>query len=355
MTKQRKIVLCALLLAGLMCGCERGGRSTYEDQERTVVDLGGKWKFELGDDSLRARADENDGAWDNIRVPAAWEDAGFPGYDGYAWYRRHFMISKVQAGKRLFFTSGPIDDVDAVYVNGHFIGSSGAFPPAFSTAYNMDRRYRLASRYLNPGGDNVIAVRVYDDGGAGGFLWGKVRIVETKYGLEPAYDLSDGWKIRMGDDMAWKDPSYDDTGWEPISVPGNWESQGYPDYDGYAWYRVTFTPPRALEEENLVMVVGRIDDFDEVYLNGTLIGKTGDMRGEPGLSDLHDEYRQLRAYMLEPGVLKPGEQNVLAVRVYDGFRDGGIYEGPVGLVRRSEYRRFLKHTGELDWIKKFFE
>lgn len=344
-----------LLLAGWMFGCEWDGKARFADQDRTVVDLAGKWKFEIGDDSLRARIDVDDAGWDNIRVPAAWEDAGFPGYDGYAWYRKHFTISEGQSTRRLFFISGPIDDVDAVYVNGHYIGSSGGFPPEFSTAYSVDRRYRIVSRYLNPGGDNVVAVRVYDDGGAGGFLWGNVRIVERKYGLEPECDLKDGWKIRLGDNMAWKDPALDDAAWESISVPGHWESQGHPGYDGYAWYRVKFTPSRDLAGKKLVLILGRIDDFDEAYLNGELVGKTGEMEGSPQLPDLHEEYRQLRAYFLTPEALKFGEENVLAVRVYDGYRDGGIYEGPVGLVLRADYQRYLKHVADPDWFKPKFE
>jgi sialate O-acetylesterase len=40
--------------------------------------------------------------------------------------------------------------------------------------------------------------------------------------------------------------------------------------------------------------------------------------------------------------LKPGEENVLAVRVYDGYLNGGIYEGPIGIITQDKYRKFWK-------------
>ena len=59
---------------------------------KSVLDLRGKWKFDLGDDEKRAIVAFDDSKWDEIFVPSAWEDEGYPGYDGYAWYRKHFRL-----------------------------------------------------------------------------------------------------------------------------------------------------------------------------------------------------------------------------------------------------------------------
>jgi hypothetical protein len=350
MNNQQFRLGCALVVFGWLCVAGGGCKVRTVDEVRTVVDLNGKWKFEIGDDSLRSRPSTDDASWDNIKVPSAWEDAGFPGYDGYAWYRKHFTITAEQASKTLFLGTGPIDDVDETYINGYKIGSTGSFPPHFETAFNVDRRYRVAARYLNPGGDNVVAVRVYDDGGAGGFLWGDVRLIETRYALQPDVPIPDDWRICFGDDKAWKDPSCDDSGWEKISVPGCWESQEHADYDGYAWYRTRFTVPKDLAGEKLVLLAGKIDDFDETYLNGVLVGRTGVMDPAPESVSGHDEYTQLRAYYLNPDALKFGGENVVAIRVYDGFRDGGICEGPVGLFKGADFQHWRKRSGNRDWF-----
>src|SRR5690349_1325483 len=51
-----------------------------------------------------------------------------------------------------------------------------------------------------------------------------------------------GWRFTKGDDATYADPAFDDAGWAAWSVPDNWGAD--PDlsgYDGYAWYRRTFT------------------------------------------------------------------------------------------------------------------
>jgi sialate O-acetylesterase len=59
--------------------------------------------------------------------------------------------------------------------------------------------------------------------------------------LRKIVSLSGSWRFSIGDDSKWSNPSYDDSGWDRITVPGKWEDQGYNDYNGYAWYRKTFS------------------------------------------------------------------------------------------------------------------
>jgi sialate O-acetylesterase len=138
--------------------------------------------------------------------------------------------------------------------------------------------------------------------------------------------------------MEWKEPAFDDSTWRSIAVPAWWETQGFRDYDGYAWYRTTFTVPVRLRQERLIAVLGMIDDLDEVYLNGERIGRTGFMSSNTDRISFSDEYQEVRAYTISPELLSTGKENVLAVRVYDGFKDGGIYRGPIGIVTRDRYR-----------------
>ena len=59
---------------------------------RLEIDLCGDWRFEIGDNPAYAEKNFDDNGWEVIHVPNMWENEGFPGYDGYAWYRLHFFL-----------------------------------------------------------------------------------------------------------------------------------------------------------------------------------------------------------------------------------------------------------------------
>ena len=135
-------------------------------------------------------------------------------------------------------------------------------------------------------------------------------------------------------------------------MPGFWESQGYNNYNGFGWYRKTFKIPSELKDKKLVLMVGKIDDLDQVYLNGELVGSTGTIKDNPEENKFSQEYAQFRGYYIQDGIIKPNEENVIAVRVYDGWRDGGIYEGPIGLITQERYTKFWRKKKD---YKNIFE
>lgn len=309
---------------------------------RLLADLRGRWLFEIGDNLAWVDPAFNDRTWDSVMVPSPWEDQGYPGYDGYAWYRKHFTVKRDWKERTLSLIIGTIDDVDEVYVNGHYIGFSGQFPPAYMTAYASGREYPLPSYVLNERGDNVIAVRVYDRELSGGITGGEVGIAEELDPLHPDVTLAGMWKIMQGDDFAWKEPGYNDAAWDQIRVPAYWETQGMKGYDGFAWYRLHFRPEPGLAGKTLVLLLGKIDDLDEAFLNGESIGRTGTLSQFRGNKAPVNEYKELRAYSVPAGLLHVGEDNVIAVRVLDTFLHGGIYDGPVGLISRDAYAAWAK-------------
>lgn len=317
------------------------------DEWTTILDLRGEWKFQTGDDPRWAEPGLNDQKWESIFVPSAWEDEGFPGYDGHAWYRKSFTAPSRTATATVYLHLGYVDDVSEVFLNGKLIGISGSFPPDYRTAYDSYQEYVLPAGILKPGGANIIAVRVYDQQLSGGILRGKIGLFERKNGLRPAIALPGVWKFRTGDNQSWADPALDDRQWQDALVPSFWETMGLRDYDGFGWYRVKFRVPPSHRGKQLVLILGMIDDLDETYLNGRRIGRTGSMATQKELRDLGQEYRELRAYTIPLDLLNDRE-NVLAVRVYDGFQHGGIYDGPIGIVTREEYRKW-RDGREKEW------
>ena len=158
------------------------------------------------------------------------------------------------------------------------------------------------------------------------------------------------WKFKTGDDLKRKDPGYDDLNWNEIFVPAKWEDQGYRDYDGYAWYRKTFIFKENPIDNKMVLLMGKIDDIDQVYLNGVLVGSTGNF---PSINNSHAsvtgaEYSAFRGYYLPDGLLKKNQKNIIAVRVLDIGGAGGIYEGPVGLITQTKYIEYWRNNKNLN-------
>ena len=143
--------------------------------------------------------------------------------------------------------------------------------------------------------------------------------------------LSDA-KFSTGDNPEWKTAEFDDSQWRTIKTGTIWDRQGYADYDGFAWYRIRFDLPHEMLDnsylkEQLQFYLAKIDDADETYLNGKLIGKTGSFPNDPdGYVTRHFEERTYSVPVDDPSIHWGGE-NILAIRVYDDNREGGICGG----------------------------
>jgi hypothetical protein len=309
---------------------------TYFHTQGQVISLTGGWRFHIGDRPAWSTQAFNDTEWETIYAPSAWEDEGFNGYDGFAWYRKKFDGRQLTANENYYLNLGFIDDADEVYVNGILIGFSGSMPPKFKTAYNSERKYPVPTDLINFKGDNVIAIRVFDTTISGGIVDGRLGIYRAPKS-RLLVDLQGLWSFAT----SWfAQPIKDETDWKKIIVPAPWEHQGYFKYDGYAWYKKTFTVPDQVvvnKDEDLVLLVGKIDDFDKTYLNGKLIGTTNDGR-RYGQST---SFGELRAYSIPPNLLKKGV-NTVEILVEDMGNVGGIYEGPVGIATRTAYERYFR-------------
>ncbi|MGB0525870.1 MAG: beta galactosidase jelly roll domain-containing protein, partial [Flammeovirgaceae bacterium] len=120
--------------------------------------------------------------------------------------------------------------------------------------------------------------------------------------------------------------------WNQIMVPQRWDYHGIKNYNHVAWYRKYFNLPKNFQKHNLSLILGKIDDFDEVFINGVKIGSTNDYKPF-GASN---SWQQTRVYQIPPSCLKSYETNVIMVKVTDIGIDGGIYKGPIMIIP-SEY------------------
>ncbi|MHC4253738.1 MAG: glycoside hydrolase family 95 protein, partial [Planctomycetota bacterium] len=116
--------------------------------------------------------------------------------------------------------------------------------------------------------------------------------------------------------------------WPIVKAPAHWEDQpgGPGDYDGIAWYRRFVEVPAGWKGEKLALSLGKIDDADETFVNGVLVGKTGVVGGGH-----QGAWSASRRYEVAPGHVRPGGANLIAVRVHDSGGKGGIWEGPLSI------------------------
>ncbi|MCB0730254.1 MAG: beta galactosidase jelly roll domain-containing protein [Ignavibacteriae bacterium] len=333
------------------------------DKYSKIISLNGYWKFNIGDNQIWANVNYNDKSWDNIIVPSRWENEGYNGYNGFAWYRKEFDISSKYFNQSLYLSLGSVDDVAEIYINGNLIGISGSFPPKYESAYNKKVWINIPTKVLNKNKSNIISVRVYDGGQAGGIYNGDIGIFISEMPLNMLVNLEGEWKFKLGDDIKWKESNLDDSNWKSLHVPLNWDSQGYKDYDGFAWYRIKFNAESMINDfpDNLIILLGKIDDVDQTFLNGNLIGSTGDIIVKPLIDNYTDasnvEYKTIRGYRIKKSDLKNG-LNTLAIRVFDGYQYGGIYEGPIGITSLNEYLKYISQTLNVkkkDFIQMLFE
>jgi hypothetical protein len=146
-------------------------------------------------------------------------------------------------------------------------------------------------------------------------------------------------KVELGGDRKWKfkpDPKQDavtagwhksdvkDSDWTDIKVNAHWEGQGYPDVDGWAMYRTTVTVPKDFAGKECYLRFAGVDDYYDLYVNGTKAGSGGDI---PTKATAFDE---TKSHNIAP-LVKPGEPVTIAVHVYDWGGAGGIFR-PVTLT-----------------------
>ncbi len=128
---------------------------------------------------------------------------------------------------------------------------------------------------------------------------------------EQALRWQGGLPLAGADGPGWAAVSEADARWREVQVPGAWESQGLPDFDGQVWFRrhVPLTAAQAAGAATLHL--GPIDDCDETFVNGSAVG---------GFC----QWDRPRHHALPAGLLKAGD-NVVAVRVTDTGGGGGLH------------------------------
>ena len=147
----------------------------------------------------------------------------------------------------------------------------------------------------------------------------------------PTIDLAGKWLFHRGDEKEWKNPEFDDSAWDIVWLPASWEEHSdHTADDVFGWYRRRIKIPGSWEGYALKLTLGKIDDVDASYFNGEKIGEMGKFpemtKGHIGMESAWSEVRE---YIVPSELINYGEENLIAIRVFDGDGGGGLYSGPI--------------------------
>lgn len=143
--------------------------------------------------------------------------------------------------------------------------------------------------------------------------------------------INNNWKFHLGDSPQASDFSFDDTEWRELNLPHDWAIEGeFGEFNpsgagggalpgGIGWYRKTFTPKHSTGDKKYFI------DFDGVYMNAEVFINGFSLGTRPY------GYISFR-YDLTP-YLKPGEKNVIAVRVDNSEQPNSRWYSGCGIYR----------------------
>jgi len=168
-----KIILlpiCAALL--LISACAR-------NDSPSTIDLTENWRFSPDKNNIGATehwqsSQYDDSNWPLLSAGKRWEDQGYPGLDGIAWYRKTVNIPATWRGKDVWMKFGGVNDAFELFVN----GKSTSFFGEANISFASKPCFSLISSYLEYGKTNQIAVKVNDWGNSGG-LWRSPILLTT--------------------------------------------------------------------------------------------------------------------------------------------------------------------------------
>lgn len=144
--------------------------------QRTQMIFDTAWKFFKGDVVSGERQNTSDNNWRIVELPHDWSIEDLPGQSdsvigpfttksvgttstgyvvgGTGWYRKHFTLSQVRGKKVSIYFDGVYMNSD-VWINEHYLGNH---------PYGYTPFYYDLTPYLKQNGENILAVRVHNEG-----------------------------------------------------------------------------------------------------------------------------------------------------------------------------------------------
>lgn len=138
-------------------------------------------------------------SWHKLTVPGTWDDQSdgvLAKFDGIAWYRAEAKIPAEWQSTQVTLATEQIDNAHEAYFNGVKLGGAGAFPPKYESGLKELKKYVVPSEHIRYGEANVVAIRIYDHDGKGGFKGAAPNVSAGGQTIR----MEGKWDFRLGDD-----------------------------------------------------------------------------------------------------------------------------------------------------------
>lgn len=244
---------------------------------------------------------------------------GFGWNNSELYWHDQFSVPVFQNFPQDFDATNPAVLVRAPIGTGEVLFCS-VIPELFGNTPAAGKTDRLLSALLTAAGVKILENGTIYNGSR------KVRELniekaDWEFAIDPQnVGLKEGWQYGRNGSGKWMKGLIADALEIRVGNGIYWEAFLRHDYDGVGWYRLVFNLPDGMEkEDSLYFIAGAIDDYDETYFNGKLIGKTG--------KETPDYWAAQRVYPIPAGLAK-AKGNQLLIRVDDIGGNGGMYRGP---------------------------
>jgi len=141
-------------------------------------------------------------------------------------------------------------------------------------------------------------------------------------------------------DSACASTNFNDSLWREMSLPTYWEGTEVGNFDGAVWFRKRVAIPSSWRGKDLFLSIGPVDDMDETYVNGTLVG-----------SHLSEGMYEVPRIYPVPAKIAGDSIVEVAVRVIDYGGGGGLWGKPEELqLNRADTTLSLSLAGEWKYL-----
>ncbi len=156
------------------------------------------------------------------------------------------------------------------------------------------------------------------------------RAIATKKMIAVWPDKIEGILVNSGTfNHGFQKADYNTDKWQTMKLPTTWEETGL-EYDGVVWFSKDVKVPKSWEEKDLVLTLGKINDYDITWFNGKRVGRGIDVA-------------DFRVYKIPRDLVKAGE-NRITVQVLDIGNHGGLY-GPANKMKLSSKNKSISLVG----------
>jgi DUF1680 family protein len=154
-------------------------------------------------------------------------------------------------------------------------------------------------------------------------------------------DLPKECKFKYGDDITWASETLNDAKWEKKLLGTGFHFDDRK--DNYIWFRIKVVIPSSIRAQaehgkGVQLFLGKVDDIDQTFFNGKLVGQTGTFP-----PNYISKYQLNRKYMIPVNEVQWDKENVIAIRVFSPDGWFGLYEGPYKLAA-AQWSDFISIT-----------